>query len=304
MIRQLGSVKRVDIFVTSVSFLNLKRSEPVLESVILPVKERDPSGPAGSEIRIYMPVDADPAVIRAGKFTRDGHVFELGPSFRFLRSVVERNEKRLGRKKKLLSVGIACVGVRIFAPTGASVARNHGVVVESRKRNAAPRLLRLGARDVAHDLPAGYSSGRGLEPTRVRKLGGVHSDWRSAFIVGIEYAVNLPSLGGVESRPIDVGWGFEDLQLENRPGFALVHLGGQQASVSAAEGKLPDFVVLRFFGREVGDDRPLLAVHDLREIHVLVVFSGGAENAHGGIFFVCVCASHGADELSPHPFPC
>ena len=57
-------------------------------------------------------------------------MFPLCPYFFLERPVFKRYQERVRREEKLSSIGVACVGVDVFASASTSVAKNGGVVVE------------------------------------------------------------------------------------------------------------------------------------------------------------------------------
>ncbi|KAL6958593.1 hypothetical protein U1Q18_048098, partial [Sarracenia purpurea var. burkii] len=85
---------------------------------------------------------ANAIVVRTCKLFREGLVFDRRPSFGFLRSVGEGNQKSFGRDRQWRCVMIAFFVVGAAASVG--VAGDDGVRAVSREGEAAPTLLRLG----------------------------------------------------------------------------------------------------------------------------------------------------------------
>lgn len=214
-ISQLRAVEGEHLLEAREGLLQLDGGEPISKRHVAPVEERYPGGPPALVVRVDMPVDADPAIIRTGQLPRDRPVLDLGEGERLRSSIGERDQEGVRRKEQGGRVHVAtCVHILIAAAC-ARVARNDGIGVVSRVGDAALGLLGLRSGHVAVDLPAGDSRGRGINSTGVRELGGVDPKGRAALVSRVEAAHDLPVLGRGERGSVHVWRKFEDLQLED-----------------------------------------------------------------------------------------
>lgn len=132
---------------------------------------------------------------------------------------------------------------------------------------------------------------------------GTDSNGRTALILRVQNAADLPLMRRVKRRSVQVRRYLKHLELEDGEGEGGIHVRGKQGSIFAAVRYVPKLAVFAPLRREVDEDGALLAAHDFGEVEVLVEAGGRSVDAGRGVSDERVSALGGVDELAAEPLP-